>query len=282
MSPRTLLLVVSFTALACGPDRRGGSDEGDPSPTTDGGTPADCACGERECGSRPGCSESCGTCDDGRTCSEAGLCEGTPAACLIDTPCAGISDCPPGSRCNHELTPPQCHRLYCGPDRAPCDDGAFCETGLACISGSCGDVGPYEVTGTLRDTAVTLDEAFVVLTNGQLSSTAQLVLTDRHGLCGLYGQNLAPANATILELDLGQWIPREGPSTQMARAYSTNDRCSNGAGVMGDASIEILTTTSTEITGVVSIEASWLSLRGAFRAAVCDTGSGPRRCERSP
>jgi hypothetical protein len=60
-----------------------------------------------------------------------------PATCLPGPACAGDSDCPAGSRCNTELSPPQCEDLYCGGPGTFCSDDVFCEEGLECAEGLC-------------------------------------------------------------------------------------------------------------------------------------------------
>ena len=61
-----------------------------------------------------------------------------PGACLTEVFCVDTSDCAPGHRCNHTISPPSCQRLYCGQEGDPCDPGegdALCQEGLTCVGG---------------------------------------------------------------------------------------------------------------------------------------------------
>jgi hypothetical protein len=61
-----------------------------------------------------------------------------PQQCLSGTPCAIDPDCTMGERCNRQLSPPQCQRLYCGAQGTLCDGrNELCNTGLVCNSGQC-------------------------------------------------------------------------------------------------------------------------------------------------
>lgn len=56
-----------------------------------------------------------------------------PGACLIAGNNCGVdADCEMGSRCNHEVDPPQCEKLYCGAVGTLCSDESVCTQGLAC------------------------------------------------------------------------------------------------------------------------------------------------------
>lgn len=46
--------------------------------------------------------------------------------CITSTPCVDVQDCENGFRCNTELSPPRCQKLYCGDFDTPCSDDFLC------------------------------------------------------------------------------------------------------------------------------------------------------------
>ena len=288
MNTRTLLLVLaaSLSALACEPSRRGSSDDDDDdedsssakkdggSSRTDGGSA--CSCGERECGAPPGCSTSCGTCDEGQACTELGLCAGTPASCLADTPCVSNADCASGFRCNETMNPPQCHKLYCAPSGGACAESFFCQTGLLCIAQRCGVPGPTRVVGTAFARQRTLESALFDAT----TNPPQLVIGDREDMCeqAQRGRTLANAFYVIFSSDLAI-----GVSSRDAYVFATDATCEAPDFRIARGTLEILTSSSGEVTGTLSVEGDGTSLQGTFKATPCQMPSGVEPvCENAP
>lgn len=78
----------------------------------------------------------------------AGVGGGVPASqCLADTNCVKDADCPSGSHCNTELSPPECQELYCGTSGTICEDVNDCEPGLKCMQQVCVPEDTCFVTG---------------------------------------------------------------------------------------------------------------------------------------
>ncbi len=126
-----VLVVASVCALGCGDSAGTGGGGGSVADGASNGAGGDGNGGNGNGGSGSGAGGENGCVPP----TDPGIL--TPdASCLTGTLCAGNSDCDGGSRCNTNLSPPECELLYCGGPNTSCSSNALevCAKDLVCMT----------------------------------------------------------------------------------------------------------------------------------------------------